>query len=401
MSTSSFFRYFVALTIFFGLATPSVAQQDKEKLEARKAAAVRKIQEAEKILSQTTQRKASSLGELRALNKQIEAREELISSINSEIEFLNTEISETEVVIDAMESDLKNLKKEYASMIYAAYKSRNAYDRLTFLFSSESFNQFIMRIKYLEQYSKARKNQVKLINEMRDRLISEKASLESNISDKRSLLDEQIKEAKKIESQKRKQASVLADLRQKEQELKDDIEDYKKDIAKLEKLIADLIKAEMKSTAASKTKSTSVNIKALSSSFEENRKKLPWPVMSGFISEKFGTNPHPVLKRVKVPNDGINIQTNQDEEVRAVFNGEVKRVAIIPGELKYSVIIQHGEYYTVYARLKEVRVKSGQEVKINDVIGVVNTNGSGDSEVHFQIWKNTEKLDPELWLTKR
>jgi len=401
MSTSSFFRYFVALTIFFGLATQSFGQQDKEKLEARKAAAVRKIQEAEKILSQTTQRKASSLGELRALNKQIEAREELISSINSEIEFLNTEISETEVVIDAMESDLKNLKKEYASMIYAAYKSRNAYDRLTFLFSSESFNQFIMRIKYLEQYSKARKNQVKLINEMRDRLISEKASLESNISDKRSLLDEQIQEAKKIESQKRKQASVLADLRQKEQELKDDIENYKKDIAKLEKLIADLIKAEMKSTAASKTKSTSINIKALSSSFEENRKKLPWPVMSGFISEKFGTNPHPVLKRVKVPNDGINIQTNQDEEVRAVFDGEVKRVAIIPGELKYSVIIQHGEYYTVYARLKEVRVKSGQEVKINDVIGVVNTNGSGDSEVHFQIWKNTEKLDPELWLTKR
>jgi len=144
-----------------------------------------------------------------------------------------------------------------------------------------------------------------------------------------------------------------------------------------------------------------IDIKNLSSSFEKNKANLVWPVTSGFISEKFGTHQHPVLKMVKIANDGVNIQTKENEKVRAVFNGTVKKIAIVPGEFKYVVIVQHGTYYTVYAKLKKVNVKMGQQLMKDDVIGEVNTDMDGVSEVQFQVWKNTKKLDPELWLAKK
>lgn len=388
-----FGAFFVALS-FSGFS------QSREQLERQKQEAEKNIREAEKTLNQTQQKRVASLGQLRAINKQIESRETLINSITKEISLINGEISENQIVIESLENDLKNLKKEYGTMIYSAYKSRNSYDKLSFIFSAKNFVQLVMRIKYLEQYADARKKQVELINTVRDQLIANKASLETSISEKQSLLSDQIKEKDKLQSLKNQQSELVAELKQQESQLVQNIEKSKKDIIKLNTLIADLVKKEMEAEKGA-TKSIAADLKKLSSSFEENRSKLPWPVSSGFISEKFGTNPHPLLKRVQVPNNGINIQTSQNEKVRAVFKGKVKRVAVIPGDFKNVVIIQHGEYFTVYASLREVYVKVGQEVNTNEVIGEVNTAASGDSEVHFEFWKNTEKLNPEIWLAKK
>ncbi len=400
MCRSNFFKsgtLAIAFLFCFGF---SVYSQNKDQLEKQKKEALKHIAETEKVLSQTTQKKSASLGQLRALNQQVEAMESLISSITKEISLITKEISENQMVIEALEHDLTNLKKEYASMVYAAYKTRNSSDRLSFIFSSESFMQLIMRLKYLEQYTESRKKQVELINQVRDELIANKSALELNISDKQKLLNDQLKEKKKLDNLKSQQSNMVAELQKQESKLKQDIEKNKKDIAKLDNLIADLVKKEMDAGKVA-PKTTTVDLKKLSNSFEENKSNLPWPVSNGFISEKFGTNPHPLLKRVQVPNNGVNIQTRQNEKVRAVFNGKVKRIAIIPGDLKYVVIVQHGEYYTVYASIKEVYVKVGQDVKTNDVIGEVNTLPSGDAEVHFEVWKNTEKLNPEIWLAKK
>ncbi len=385
--------------LFFGLCV-SLYAQNKLTLEQQKNEALKNIKEAEQILSQTSKKKASSLGQLRALNKQIESRQMLINSIKKEIQLSNEEIEESQIVITSLEADLKNLKAEYGSMVYASYKSMNSYDKLSFVFSAASFNQFLMRIKYLEQYTNARRSQVKLINEVRDQLIHSKSNLESTITEKQTLLNDEEEEKDKLQKLKVQQSDLVSDLQKQENRLQSDINKYKLDIEKLDKLIADLVKKELESEKGS-LKNISVDLQKLSSSFEGNKSKLPWPVTSGFISEKFGTNQHPVLKRVKVPNNGVNIQTNQNEKVRAVFNGKVKSVAIIPGDFKYVVIIQHGEYFTVYARMKEVYVKTGQEVKTNDVIGEVNTTSDGSTEIHFEVWKNTLKLDPEFWLAKR
>jgi len=390
--------YIIALIAFTGISAFGQTSK-KDDLEKQKAEALRNIEKAEKILNQTTQKRVSSLGQLRALNQQIESRRNLINSISQEVKLINGEISENQTVIESLENDLTNLKKEYAAMVYAAYKSKNSFDKLSFIFSSDNFNQFIMRLKYLEQYTDARKQQVKLINEVRDQLIENKVSLEENFTEKQDLLEDQVKEKDKLQNLKKEQSRVVADLQKQESKLKKDIDKYNSDIKKLDKLIADLVKKELESEGGT-LKNISANLKELSNSFEGNKNKLPWPVSTGFISEKFGTNQHPVLKRVQVPNNGINIQTNTNEKVKAVFTGTVKSVAIIPGEFKYVVIIQHGEYFTVYARMKEVYVKSGQEVKTGEILGEVNTGNDGNSEIHFEVWKNTNKLNPEQWLAK-
>ncbi|MCK5470168.1 MAG: peptidoglycan DD-metalloendopeptidase family protein, partial [Cyclobacteriaceae bacterium] len=363
----------------------------------------KQIQETQQILAQTANKKKASIGQLNAIKKQIEGHTKLIKTYSYEVKMVNGQIEEDVIVIDALQQDLDNFKKEYAAMVYAMYKSSNGFNRLSFIFASSNLSQFYMRFKYLEQYTSARKNQVKLISEIKAELGDEKISLENTLNEKNILLSEQLKEKEKLDRLRAEQDKVFAKLKNEETNLTKDIAKKKNEVNKLENLISKLLKEEIKNTASAAKEAPSVNIdlKNISSSFEKSKANLHWPVSSGFISEKFGTHPHPILKRVKMPNDGVNIQTKQNELVKAVFKGEVKKIAIVPGDFKYVVIMQHGAYFTVYAKLKKVNVKMGQQIERDDVIGEVNTDVDGTSEVQFQVWKNTQKLDPELWLTKR
>jgi len=151
---------------------------------------------------------------------------------------------------------------------------------------------------------------------------------------------------------------------------------------------------------AARTAASNAEIMELSTSFADSRSKLPWPVNEGFISMGFGRQQHPVLKLVEVDNKGIYIQTQPEQEIKAVFAGKVSIVASIPGMNK-AVIVQHGEYFTVYAKLKSVNVTMGQSIRENYLIGIVNTDKSGKSELQFQIWKNNKKLNPENWLARK
>ncbi|MCK5104710.1 MAG: peptidoglycan DD-metalloendopeptidase family protein, partial [Cyclobacteriaceae bacterium] len=377
--------------------------KNKSQLEKEKSTVQKQIQETQQILAQTANKKKASIGQLNAIKKQIEGHTKLIKTYSYEIKMLNGQIEEDVIVINALQQDLDNFKKEYAAMVYAMYKSSNGFNRLSFIFASSNLSQFYMRFKYLEQYTSARKNQVKLISEIKAELGDEKISLENALGEKNILLTEQLKEKEKLDKLRTEQDKIFAKLKNEETSLTKDIAKKKNEVNKLENLISKLLKEEIKNTAsaAKKAPDVKIDLKNISSSFENSKANLPWPVSSGFISEKFGTHPHPILKRVKMPNDGVNIQTKQNEQVKAVFKGEVKKIAIVPGEFKYVVIMQHGAYFTVYAKLKKVNVKMGQQIEKDDVIGEVNTDVDGTSEVQFQVWKNTQKLDPELWLAKR
>ncbi|HYG19005.1 MAG TPA: M23 family metallopeptidase, partial [Ohtaekwangia sp.] len=173
------------------------------------------------------------------------------------------------------------------------------------------------------------------------------------------------------------------------------LESTKKAVAQLDRLIEDIIREEMERAARASSKTTESNL-ALSSSFEQNKNKFPWPA-SGFVSQKFGRQNHPALKGIVVHNNGVNIQTREDEKVKCIFDGEVSRVAFIQ-TMGNTVIIKHGEYLTVYAGLKEVFVRTGQKVTTNQELGKVFSNNDGVSELRFQIFKNTTALDPQIWL---
>jgi septal ring factor EnvC (AmiA/AmiB activator) len=371
------------------------AQKTKSQLQREKQQSIERIKEVEKILSETSVRKKNTLGELNALNQRILEQQTLINSIKKEISLLNTEIREKTEIIDVLDDDLAKLKKEYASMLFAAQKASNSTTRLTFLFSSRSFDQMVMRLRYMEQYSEARKLQAELIGQVQDELGAQVKQIRSKREEKNELLQDGVNENETLASLKKKHFSLVKALEKEEKQLKRDLENTRKALAVLDRKINDIIKEEMEREARALRNSKSVSV-ALSSSFEENKKKLPWPVSTGFISQYFGRQDHPSLKGIVTENDGVNIQTRENEKIKSVFEGEVRSIAFIP-TLGSTVIINHGEYFSVYTGLKEVFVKTGQKVTTNQEIGrIISRNGI--SELNFQIRKQFTALDPQAWL---
>jgi len=396
------------------VALPLSAQKGKSKsqLQKEKQQNLEKIKETERILNETSQQKKNSLGELSALNERINQQENLIASIKSEINLLDRDIDEDNDMIDALTEDVKNLKKEYAAMVFAAQKANNKVDQLTFIFSSKSFDQLSMRLKYMQQYGKARKAQAEAIARTQSILETQIRQTETVKKAKNVLLEDEVSENKNLAGLKVKQRGIVQSLQKEERRLKSDIDDTKKAVAELDRLIDEIIREEIARaereereakarSAAEKNKIAKANETniALSGAFEENKKKFAWPA-AGFISQKFGRQPHPVLKGIVINNSGVNIQTSQHETVKAIFTGEVRTVASM-GVIGNSVIINHGNYYSVYAGLKEVFVKRGDKVTANQEIGQLMVNGEGVSELRFMIYKSSNPptaLDPQLWL---
>jgi septal ring factor EnvC (AmiA/AmiB activator) len=392
----------ICLLLLVAFSVPGLAQKQKTKaqLQKEKQQNLEKIKEVEKILSETSSQKKNTLGELSAVKQRITMQENLISSIKSEISYLDNDIDENNEFIRALQEDLKKLKKEYASMLYAAQKANNSATRLTFLFSAESFQQLVMRMQYMKQYAEKRKQQAAAIIAVQEELSGQVKIIESKRNEKNTLLTEEVKENNNLTSLKKKQNDLVKNLEKQEKSLKQDIENIKKSLAVLDKKINEIIKeeiaraaAEAKANAKSKT---NTNYIALSASFEDNRSKFSWPAQ-GFVSLGFGRQSYPGLKGVVVENDGINIQTQQNEKVKTIFNGEVKMIAFLPN-IGNTVIIAHGEYFTVYSGLKDVYVKRGQKVNTGQELGQLQVNSEGVSELRFQIRKNTTPLNPQLWL---
>jgi septal ring factor EnvC (AmiA/AmiB activator) len=384
---------FLMLLCTFGAQAQS---KTKSQLQKEKQQSVERIKEVEKILNETAAKKKNTVGELSALNQRILEQQNLVNSIRSEINFLNGEIRENNDIIQVLDDDLNKLKKEYAAMLFAAQKASNSTTRLTFLFSSASFDQLVMRLRYMEQYGETRKLQAELIAQVQAELGQQVKVIETKREEKNQLLRDGETESQNLTSLKKKQSTLVKALEKEEKKLKRDLEDTRKALAVLDRKINDIIKEEMEREALALRSSKSVSV-ALSSSFEENKHKLPWPVSTGFISQRFGRQNHPVLKGIILQNDGVNIQTKQNEKVKSIFDGEVRSVAFIP-TFGSTVIINHGEYYSVYTGLKEVYVKTGQKVATNQEIGKIISNAEGISELRFQIRKQFTPLDPQAWL---
>lgn len=398
LSVSDFLKpigFFLCLV----LAGWAFGQKNKTQLEQEKRENLKRIAEAEKILTDTERERKVTLGQLQAINQQISAREGLINSLNEEIGLLDGEIQTLSIVVNALQADLKHLKEEYARMIYAGYKTSRGYGTLTFLFSAKTFNQLFMRLKYLEQYAEARKNQAQQIEEVSRELADQRNKVEIKRTEQRTLLNQQMAENRKLTQLKNKQAEVAQELSKKEKELRAELNERKQAVERLDNLIAEIVRKELE-RSKSMSSAAVASSESVTTSFESNKNKLDWPVASGFISSKFGKQSHPVMKGIVVDNPGVDIQTNENTEVRCVHEGVVTAVAYVEG-MNNVVIMKHGDYFTMYARLKSVSVKKGSKVGKNEPIGQVFTDRNGVSEVHFEVWKNYTKLNPEQWLSPK
>jgi septal ring factor EnvC (AmiA/AmiB activator) len=398
-------KFFIFLFILVGaFAPPSLyAQKSRAELEKEKKENLQKIEDAERILNQTASKKKATIGQLNALNYKIESQQSLTNSVSSEIELLNQQINEIGGIISAMQQDVEMMKAEYAKMLYASQKSNQALSKIAYVFAAGTFYQMVMRVQYMPYYAKVRRSQAEQIAEITALLIGQRESVEDIRRDKSTLLQEQIMRKNELTQLKQDQSKLVAKLSSREKQVKSEISDRKKSVVNLEKVIAELIKKEIEKSSAGKSSTKfalTPEAKELSNSFAGNKSKLYWPVNAGFIAQKFGTHPHPVYQNITVNNDGVDIQTNENEQIRAVFDGEVKYVAFVPS-MNNVVMVQHGEYFTVYAKLKDVAVKKGDVLSAKQIVGTVYTDKDGTSEIQFQVWKNNQKLNPESWLFKK
>jgi len=330
------------------------------------------------------------------LENQIHSRQKLLRTLDEEVDLITNEILELESIISDIDLYLKSMKDEYAAMIYKSYKSKNGYNFISFLFASNSFTQFYMRLKYMEQYAEARKRQSDQIAETKEELIAQQKVEEERKSDLRLVIKSKSAESNRLISLKKGKSKLIAQLTKNEGSLRKEMTARKQSIKKLDNLIASLIKIELE-TEKKISSGQKERAKELTGKFEDQMRKLSWPVKTGFISLRFGLQRDPILKNVSINNTGIDIQTQRDENVAVVFEGEVRVKAFVPGQNNV-VIIKHGNYYTVYSKLKSVEVKQGQVLRTGDLIGKVHTNNVGITQLHFEVWRDKKKLDPERWL---
>lgn len=388
---------------------PANSQDEKKQLENEKKRIEEEIRYTNELLSTTKKTRQASVNELHIINSRITKRESLIRNISNEIGNIQNTIGQDESQILELQNTLQKMKNEYAKMIYFAYRNRNSINRLMFILAAEDFNQAYKRMRYFQQYSSYRKSQAIRIKAADEKLHNHISLLENQKTQKELLLGEKELEKNKLAKEKEQKSQSVAQLKKKEKELLNTLKKQEKAARRLQEAIEKIIAEEIKK-AREASKGTSVKAKPgdyfeltpeeleLSNSFASNAGKLPWPSERGIIAGSFGEQPHPVLKGIKIKNNGVNILTSKGAIARAVFKGKVTRVMSVPNYNKV-VIIRHGEYLSVYSNLQDVTVKMGDEVNTKQSIGTIFTNPEDDeTELHFELWKGKILLNPSDWL---
>jgi len=414
--------------------------QTSAELKKQRERITQEINLLNQSLKTTSSNKTLTLKQVNALNTQITLRERKISTISSETRLIDRQIQENTQEIKKLENQLEKLKKDYASMIRFAFRNKNGYNKMMFIFASKDFNQAFKRVKYLQQFSESRKNQAQEIEKTQKTIQNKIAELAANRKEKLDLLDEQEKERNTLNAQKADKSKVVNSFASQEKEYKAEINKKQQEASRLERAIQAAIRKEIEeeqrraaeaarllaeqaareeaarakaagepakpvtvtkpaaSTSASSVLSATPEAARLSNEFMGNRGSLPWPVAQGTITQGFGQ--HTYGAGVKMENNGLNIRTNNGAAVRAVFDGEVRSVVQMMGA-GYAVIIRHGKYFSVYSNLKSVSVVRGQKVTSKQTIGTAATDpDEGTTEVHFEIWEGSAPINPTPWLAR-
>lgn len=404
------------LTFLLILSTTFLFAQSEaqKKLEQRKEQLLEEIKMNERILQENRSKEKSVVNVIQQQKAKIDLREKLIQTNEKQAKLLNDDIYTNQLKINKLKRELEVLKEDYANMIVKSYKSRSERSRAMFLLSSENFTQAYKRVQYMKQYADYRKTQGDEINTKTTELEVYNVKLASLKSEKEKIIQEQEQEKlvlvkekqeqeKLVKSIKKDQNKIVADIKKKQQEAKDIDK-------KIQKAIRDAIAAENKKTAAkSGTKTTSTGTspskivltaegKIESDNFKANRGKLPWPVEKGFVSLKFGDQPHPVQPTLTIHSNGVEITTESGSSARAVFAGEVMLIQVL-SPINKAVYIKHGDFITVYQNLSSVSVNKGDKVSLKQDIGRIRTNEStGKTAIKFSVLQNDSFLNPQSWL---
>ena len=412
----------------------------QEKLEERKAQIQREIRENELLLKTVSKKEKSAVNVFVIQTNKIKLKEKLIHTTERQTKLLGNDMYINQVQINKLKSQLDALKKDYSRMIMKSYKSRSEESRAMFILSSENFLQAYKRAQYMKQYTNYRKLQGEEIKSKSSELIVYNGKLNVQKTAKQKLIEENEKERLSLEKEKKEQEKLVKTIKKDKNKIASEIKKKQQESRAIDRQIDRLIreaiaeanrkaamerameKAKAESKAAAKGESDSeiktrakaivsseaavssskivltAESKILADNFKANRGKLPWPVERGVVSSAYGDHPHPVIGTLMVHNSGVDITTDQGASARAVFGGVVTSV-LVTSPITKAVVIQHGDYFTVYQNLSSVSVSKGDKVSIKQNIGKIRTSGdSGKTIMKFIIMQNTIYNNPSSWL---
>ncbi len=397
-------------------------ESQQEKLEERKAQIQKEIRENEKLLQSVKKKEKSAVNVIIIQSTKIKLKEKLINTTEKQTKLLSNDMYINQVQINKLKKELTDLKEDYAKMIVKSYKSRSEESRAMFLLSSENFLQAYKRAQYMKQYTGYRKMQGEEIKLKSDKLTDFNSKLDVQKTAKKKLIAENEKERLSLEKEKQEQVKMVNVIKKDKNKIAKEInkkqQEYRTIDRQINKLIREAIAAANRKAALEKAKanpSAPVSTVAVSSSkieltpeakiiadnFRANRGRLPYPVEKGYVSLGYGNQTHPLFNTITVHNSGVEITTDRGATARAVFGGEVTSVIVL-SPVNKAVMIQHGDYFTVYQNLSSVSVSKGDKVSIKQNIGTVRTNGeTGKTIIKFLILQNTTYNNPEGWLSGR
>ena len=412
------------------------AQTNKDELQKQRQQLRKEIAETEKILNETKKTTKENLGQLSLINKRLDLQGNVIQNISGQLKFIENDIYKSQREVNKMAKVLDTLKREYAISMEYAYKNRNSFDFLNFIFSAANFNDAIKRVTYLKSYRTYREQQGQNIVQTQEALQQRINELSGNKQKKNSALQEKNKELTVLEKQQNEKERIVVKLKGRQKELTGQITNKRRQDAKLRGMIATMIKREIDIArkkaeaervererlarintpktntgnndvavkpvvrkASKKNESVLVSSEAdrvLDANFERNRGSLPWPA-DGYILSHSGRNVLP--GGVEYDNPGVSIGTSVGGAVKAIFDGDVTLVNSMDD--KQVVFIKHGKYFTVYSNLASANVQRGQSIKTGQAVGRAGANDDGQGQVDLIIMKESNNVNPEQWLRKK
>ncbi|MEA4841252.1 MAG: peptidoglycan DD-metalloendopeptidase family protein [Bacteroidales bacterium] len=386
-------------------------------LEKKRKEALERVERTTQMLSKNKVTTKNTIYRLNVLGDQIKARESFLNDLSKELGVISTEMSEIQGEYSELSLNLSVKKEQYAKSIRLMSKRNKSEDKLMFILSAKDLNQMTSRMRYLDEYAGYQRVQANEISRKQTELSEKRLALETVYREKEAVKNKQAQEARILEKERGDQKNLVSQLKGKEKQLKAELSKQRKQAEQLNRQIENLIAEEARKAAekAARDKTTvrkaetkggyamTVDEKKLSSDFGKNQGALPFPVsQQGTIIVHFGEQKYQDLKYVQNNSKGIDIQTRPGASAIAVFGGVVSKVFALPG-FNNSVIIRHGNYLTVYANLSSIYVKAGDKVKIGEAIGKIFVDGEQNdlTVLHFQLWRDTQRLNPELWLRQR
>ena len=380
--------YRFAILFFLLLILAPCFGQSKSELESKRLSIQKEIKQIGKRLQQTRENRKEALNNYLSLQAKIKKRAQLIETLKQENKLLSNRVQRTTEVISSLEEDTKILEKEYGALLRQALRQKLSNSYISFIFSAKDFNEALKRWRYMNQYRAYRARQAQIIKDTKSSLLRKKEMLKKLSIEKEKILAEQVFQQEQLSLESKRRNKMYQGLKSNEKKLRIELKDQQEVAFQLKSAILDLISDSPIVTAS--TTSGDINL-----DFQRAKTKLHRPLADGIVVRFFGKQQHPTLKRIEITNNGIDILANSSTSISAVFIGQVAGQFTLPNGKK-SVLIKHGEYYTVYSNLDQVFVKKDDQIGTGQEIGQLSPT---ENTLHFELWRQKTRLNPQDWLS--